>query len=664
MGFKINRLVAYKTYQMNIQFLVSYIFHKACKLKFTGSFCFPTFKMSSAYLLPALLRINMPISLYVKKRSAIRNVIITLFLIFTCSISNAQQIAAYNHYFYNPMIYNPAFTGYNNSLNVMLINRTQWAGFKGSPKLSIFEIDGNLAPQKTAVGLTLISDKKGISNRTEAHVSYSYRISINDKSQLRFGLSLGYINQTLDFAKGIIENANDPILFTDIQRQSAFNGNAGLALVFNKLELSASAPKILGTKIKYLDDENIRLYYSQAPHYTSSLKYKIFIAKEKGLSIAPQVLIRFIKNTPLQYDANINLEWKNKFWIGATYKNNYAVAANVGFCLFKRLSLGYSYDYMVGNIANYAGMSHEIMINFRFLERENTTNEKENKKNNKKNNKNNSSTINSEKKQVKTLQSKLEKTEKEIEKLDAKLKKQTVKDTKINKDNEIKENKIKENKIKEEEIKEEEIKEEEIKDPEIKEAEIKDSEIAEAEIADADIADTESPAEETSVDDGKSELNDLLLQKLIEKIANLLDKTQTTREEIQELRNEIAAFLDSDFSDPAAQGALKKEYDKLNKTKDIVNVMVSGVIILEKAKSKFDYSSIELTITDKETSEIIGSYKPNPKTGKYLFILSPNKNYSIKAESAGFQKYEEDYFTDDSDETYEITKDILLKKQK
>jgi len=234
-----------------------------------------------------------------------------------------------------------------------------------------------------------------------------------------------------------------------------------------------------------------------------------------------------------------------------------------------------------------------------------------------------------------------------------------VKDTKINKDNEIKENKIKEDKIKEEGIIEEEI-----KDPEIKEEEIKDSEIAEAEITDADIADAESPTEEAPVDEGKSELNDLLLQKLIEKIANLLDKTQTTREEIQELRNEIAAFLDSDFSDPAAQGALKKEYDKLNKTKDIVNVMVSGVIILEKAKSKFDYSSIELTITDKETSEIIGSYKPNPKTGKYLFILSPNKNYSIKAESAGFQTYEEDYFTDDSDETYEITKDIQLKKQK
>ena len=44
----------------------------------------------------------------------------------------------------------------------------------------------------------------------------------------------------------------------------------------------------------------------------------------------------------------------------------------------------------------------------------------------------------------------------------------------------------------------------------------------------------------------------------------------------------------------------------------------------------------EIVVTDNETNEVLGVYKPNQKTGKYLFVLPPGKNYNITYEAEGY----------------------------
>lgn len=279
---------------------------------------------------------------------------------------NAQQIGMYSHYFYKPMIYNPAFTGDGDAVNIMLINRAQWSDFKGAPQLNIFTLDGRLLDKKVGLGLQLISDRKGISNRLGGDLSYSYRVKLNDDMHLALGVSFGAVDHTLNYSKALVENTTDPTLFTGSQHKIAYNANAGVAFVWKELALGAAAPQLLGNKVNYVDSAGVRPYYTQARHYMSSLKYKFFISKDKGISIAPQALVRFVSNAPLQYDGNLNFDWNDKFWVGATYKSNYAVAANAGFCINKQLYIGYSYEFITGNIGKYAGMSHEIMVNFKF----------------------------------------------------------------------------------------------------------------------------------------------------------------------------------------------------------------------------------------------------------------------------------------------------------
>jgi type IX secretion system PorP/SprF family membrane protein len=289
-----------------------------------------------------------------------------LILFFPFLPAEAQQIGMYGHAFFKPMVYNPAYAGNSESTNAMILSRSQWTSFKNAPQLNLFTLDGNLQNKKVGLGLSLISDRKGITNRTGGNLEYSYRVTINDDMYLRFGVAAGIIDQTIDYSKALVENGSDPILFSYAQRKTTFDADAGVAFFWKGLEAGAAVPQLAGNKISFVDNTGVRARYIQVRHYLGTLKYNFILSKDKGISIAPQALVRYVPNAPLQYDGTLSLDWKDKMWIGASYKSDYAITAFAGVCIHKQLYIGYAYDIILGNISKYAGTSHEIMVNFKF----------------------------------------------------------------------------------------------------------------------------------------------------------------------------------------------------------------------------------------------------------------------------------------------------------
>lgn len=280
--------------------------------------------------------------------------------------TGAQQVVMFSHYFKQPMLYNPSAVGSQGGTNIMLINHTQWTGFTGAPQYNILTVDGNMFNKNTGVGLSLISDKKGINSRLAGNLFYSYKLKFNQTSHLLLGLSAGAINQSLNLSSAMVENQNDPYLFSNNQQTTTFDANAGLTLVLKNFELGLAVPQLAGNKLGYTSTTDIRTYYTQVRHYMSSVKYKFNLSKTKNINLTPLLLVRYVPNTPIQYDGNLTVDYKNMFWIGTAYKSNYAVGVNAGVTLFKRLSIGYNYDVMMGSVSKYAGLSHEIMLSFRF----------------------------------------------------------------------------------------------------------------------------------------------------------------------------------------------------------------------------------------------------------------------------------------------------------
>ena len=278
----------------------------------------------------------------------------------------AQQIGIYSHAFYKPMISNPAFTGSGESTSAMLISRAQWIDFKNAPQMNIFTLDGMLQNKKMGIGVDLFTDKKGISNKIGGNAYYSYWLKISEETKLTFGVSLGLVDHTLHYSEAIIEDPTDPFIIGATQRETSINANAGIGFIWKKLEAGIAVPQLLGNALEYQDNTTGKAYYSLTRHYQGSLKYSFLLSEDKQIFLTPLASVNFLPNAPFQYNANLNLEWKDKFWIGATYKSDYAVAANAGICISKKFYVGYSYDIIIGNIGQYSGMSHELMLNFVF----------------------------------------------------------------------------------------------------------------------------------------------------------------------------------------------------------------------------------------------------------------------------------------------------------
>lgn len=278
----------------------------------------------------------------------------------------AQQVGMYNHYFFKPMVYNPAFAGAGSQSHAMLLSRAQWVSFTGAPQLNVFTLDGPVKKNKIGLGLTLLNDRRGITIRNGGNLAYSYRLAFNDETYILLGLSAGIVNHAIDYSKALAEDYSDPTLFGGVQQRTGFDANAGFAFIWKGLELAAAAPQLLANKLNYMDDSTTRTYYTHARHYMASLKYRILLSREKDIGLAPQFLMRVVPAAPLQFDGNLTLDWNDKFWLGATYKSNYAISVNAGIWAYKRLAIGYSYEVITASIGTYSGISHEIMVNFKF----------------------------------------------------------------------------------------------------------------------------------------------------------------------------------------------------------------------------------------------------------------------------------------------------------
>jgi len=77
---------------------------------------------------------------------------------------------------------------------------------------------------------------------------------------------------------------------------------------------------------------------------------------------------------------------------------------------------------------------------------------------------------------------------------------------------------------------------------------------------------------------------------------------------------------------------------------------------------------ITITVSDANNGDMVGNYLPNPKTGKYLFILPHGKTYNITYEADGYHKVTNKYKVEPGKEYLEtemvfILKDVKMEKQ-
>ncbi len=276
-----------------------------------------------------------------------------LVILFFANSLVGQHSSLTSNYLFNTFAINPAYAGQKKALDVTMVYRKQWAGFNGTPQNFSLLSSMEIKPKNLSVGLQFDNDKIGITSTNSLKVAVAYRIKLNKKHTLSFALQPAYKRIYYDFSKIRLTQEGDAAYVASSPAINLFNTGAGIYYYTKKMFFGLSSPELVKTK-------------SGTKFYEFNAIGGAIIKLKDNIILKPSVLVRQIKNSPVQFDLNCTAYFNDILGVGLAYRNNDAIVAYFDFAVNKKFKFGYAYDYSVGPLRRYNSGTHEIMLNYFF----------------------------------------------------------------------------------------------------------------------------------------------------------------------------------------------------------------------------------------------------------------------------------------------------------
>lgn len=294
---------------------------------------------------------------------------ITLATITFCLMTTflwSQQLPIYSQFYWNDYVINPAYTGMNETPVIQAGVRNQWMGFNGAPGTYTLGGHGFLENQNMGLGgMMFIDDTGGSMSQTGLMLNYSYKLRMDNKNSLTFGLS-GLINQYI-YDGSEIEVQTQDVTLTGSAKQVAPDLNFGMMYMYdNRVKVGISVNQLLQSKLSELDalNPNGLVGNKLIRHYHLTASYKAQVNTK--MDIEPYTLVRTTFVNPIQFEIGARGVFMDQYFVGLGYRYQDAFVGLIGMNI-KQFSFGYSYDYTTSMLRNYASGSHEIMLGYRFM---------------------------------------------------------------------------------------------------------------------------------------------------------------------------------------------------------------------------------------------------------------------------------------------------------
>ena len=172
-------------------------------------------------------------------------VISSFVLLFASQFATAQQDPQYTQYMYNMSVVNPAYAGIKENLNVGVLYRDQWSGFRGAPKTFTFFAHSPVG-EKTGLGLSAIADENGPVKETNVYADFSYRLDLGATTKLAFGVKAGATFHDVGLIDvGNNSQDNNDQAFSQNSNETFANFGAGFLLYGDNWYVGASIPNFL-----------------------------------------------------------------------------------------------------------------------------------------------------------------------------------------------------------------------------------------------------------------------------------------------------------------------------------------------------------------------------------------------------------------------------------
>jgi len=287
-------------------------------------------------------------------------IILLIGLISLTFLINAQQDEQSSLYMFNPLQYNPAYAGSRGDFSVTGIVRSQWVGVKGAPKSQFVSMNSPLKIKNMALGMHLSNDAIGAKNRTSFYGDYAYTLNFDKGKRLNFGVSGGGEQISVNYNALIAADPTETDYLTSFS-QFKFNAGAGLYYYSDKFFAGLSVPRMFQSNL--LNKNIVLSNMFTKRHYFLTVGY--VFKMNSVIDLKTSVLMKVVENAPVTADLNASLFFFKKFWIGAMYRFNESVGANVIYQIKESLMFGYAFDYPINGLSRINNLgSHEIMLNY------------------------------------------------------------------------------------------------------------------------------------------------------------------------------------------------------------------------------------------------------------------------------------------------------------
>lgn len=275
----------------------------------------------------------------------------------------AQQESLISQYRQQMSLFNPAAVSLDDMLKFSLIHRRQWMNVPSSPVTTSFTY-GFTAGKNVGLGLSVITDKVFIESSTFVGIDYSYKLKINENSDLYLGIKAGGRFYSLNTSNlNTFSASSDPSL----NSVDSFMPNIGFGTYYKSGDfyISLGIPRILSTKranesIEIVSETRDRI------HFYSSIGYVFLINEFNNIKLKPSIFTRNVIGAPSSIDFNAMVSFNNKFDVAATYRTGTSYAVIAQLQINENLLMGWSYEVFSKPELTNTGASLEFMLSYQF----------------------------------------------------------------------------------------------------------------------------------------------------------------------------------------------------------------------------------------------------------------------------------------------------------
>lgn len=294
-----------------------------------------------------------------------KRLLITALILASLADANAQQDPHYTQYMYNMNVINPAYAGSKENLAFGLLYRKQWVDIQDAPET--FTFSGHTpAGRNVGLGLSLITDKIGPVEETNAYGDFSYTLNLGGEHRLALGIKAGMTFQNI----GLLSDINDGTLqdntdeaFSSNSSNTYFNAGAGFFYYTQKYYVAFSVPNMLKSKhLSVRESGEERVYGEETQHYFLTGGYVFDLSP--SVKFKPFAMLKSAFGSPASLDVSTNFLFNEKFEIGATYRLDDSFGAMVNYAITPSLRIGYAYDHIVSDLDVTTPSSHEVILLF------------------------------------------------------------------------------------------------------------------------------------------------------------------------------------------------------------------------------------------------------------------------------------------------------------